>query len=337
MTRPSDRRSGRSSPERTRSVRSRSVGVGAGLAFGLVLAACSGPSVPSPPPPARKLAPEAVSTPAGLAAAVAGGTFVRPVALGGLVIEPPVGKPPAAPLGLDLTTAREYVALAGGIGTEAMGAGDQAVGYGDVTLTGVTLPAGTPTLHVWPAWVGISLGGASPVAYSCPAEIAPPRTTLPPAGGTRADRPIDSAVIFYGPQGRGAVLYRTAGAKPCGEGTAAPSVAPAQAVVPVPWQLAGPVGLATKVSYVAPACASLSGVGASGNVRTGVFTASVTVAFPFDRTRCDAVSRFETTVRIGPIEPPPPRSPAPAPPGHVVLEHAPIPVVVPPGLVGPIT
>ena len=328
-----DRHSRRSLPEWTRSVRSRSVRVGAVLACGLVLAACSSPSIPSPPPPARKLAPEAVSTPAELAAAVDGGTFVRPVVLGGLVIEPPVGRPPAAPLGLDLTTAREYVALTGGIGKGALGAGDQAVGYGDVTLTGVSLPAGTPTLHVWPAWVGISLGGASPVAYSCPAEIAPSRTTLPPAGGARADHPIDSAVIFYGPQGRGAVLYRTAGAEPCGEGTAAPSVAPAQAVVPVPWQLAGPVSLATKVSYVAPACASLSGVGASGNVRTGVFTASVTVAFPFDRTRCGAVSRFEATVQVGPVGSPPG---APAPPGHVVLEHAPIPVVVPSGLVGPI-
>ena len=81
--------------------------------------------------------------------------------------------------------------------------------------------------------------------------------------------------------------------------------------------------------YVAPACASLFGVGASGNVRTGVFTASVTVTFPFDRTRCSAASRFETTVLLGPLQPSPG---APVPPGHVVLEHAPIPVVVPPGL-----
>ena len=303
------------------------------LGCGLLLAACSSPSLGAPGPPARQLAPEAVTAPAELAAAVVDGTFVRPVAVGGLVVEPPAGRPPAAPLGLDLATAQEYVALTGGIGTEAMGTGYQAVGYGDVTLTGVNLPAGTPTLHAWPAWVGISLGGASSVAYSCPAEIAPPRTTRPPTGRTSPDHPIDSAVIFYGPRGRGAVLYRTAGAEPCGEGTAPPSVAAATAVVPVPWQLAGPVGLVTKVSYVAPVCASLSGVGGSGNVRTGVFTASVTVTFPFARSGCGAVSRFETTVSVGPVGSPPG---APAPPSHVVLEHAPIPPSVPPGLVGPI-
>jgi hypothetical protein len=270
----------------------------------------------------------------GLAGMVVGGRFIHPFVIGGLRVTPLTGTHQDAPLGLDLAEVDEYVAFTGGLVGGAQASGQQIVGSGRVTLTGVTTPTGTPVLRGRPAWIGIVLGRPDPGGYNCPLEEAPtPRDSDHPSSdpGAATFHPIDSAVIFYGMRGQGAVLYRTGGSNPCG-GSTGPKTTAAYAEVPVPWMQLGSPGLATSIGYRAPACAQLFGVGTGGNVHTGVFSVNVTVVVPFDRTGCGAVKRFTTTVTVFPFDAGPG---APPPPSRVALQHDPLPGSVPPSLVGP--
>ncbi|MGA3146061.1 MAG: hypothetical protein ABSF33_01150 [Acidimicrobiales bacterium] len=245
---------------------------------------------------------------------------------------PLTGNHSDAPLDLDRAAAEEYVAVTGGLADGAPASGRQIVGSGRVTLTGVATPTGTPALRGRPAWIGIVLGRPDAGGYNCPLEEAttPRAPGRPPSGeGATTFHPIDSAVIFYGVRGQGAVLYRAGGSKPCG-GSTGPKATVAYAEVPVRWVQLGPPGLATSIGYRAPVCAQLFGVGTGGNVHTGVFGVNVTVVVPFDRSGCGATKWFTTTVTVFPVDAGPG---APPPPGRVVLRHDPIPASIPPSLV----
>ena len=140
-------------------------------------------------------------------------------------------------------------------------------------------------------------------------------------------------MILYGEMGRGAVVYDTGGTNPCGGPPVPASLAVAVAAVPVRWQQQGPTGLTTTIGYQAPQCARIASVSTGGNVHTGVYSAEVTVSFPFARTGCDAVKTFTTTVSVYP----PSTGPgAPPPPTSVVLVPSTAPDDVPPSLVGAI-
>jgi len=284
-----------------------------------------------PPTPVSKTKGTRISGSA-LAAADVGGRFIHPFVVGGLRVTPGTGHHRDAPLGLDLAEAEKYVALTRGLADGEPASGQQIVGYGRVTLTGVAPPDGTPVLRGRRAWVGIVLGTSRPLAF-CPMHRVPPRGGGHSSSGPAATtfQPIDSVVIFYGRDGRGAVLYRTGGSSPCG-GTTRPRVTVADAEVSVPWVQIGPAGLVTSIGYRAPACALLFGVGSSGNVRTGFFSVGVTILFPFDRTGCRSVKRFTTTVTVFPPNAGPD---TPTPPNRVVLRHAPVTTSIPPSLVGP--
>lgn len=245
--------------------------------------------------------------------------------MGGLTIDPPPAGTPAAPLGLDRAAATAYAGYTGGVGAPPTVDSPPTVGFGLVSVEGVAAPGGTPILHETPAWVGIVLG-VNQGGFSCPLERIP----TSPAGPFQLE---DRAVIFYGEKGRGAVLYDTGGTPPCGGAPLPASLSVALAVVPVRWQQQGPTGLTGTVSYQAPQCARLSGVSSGGNVRTGVYTATVYVTFPFARTGCDGVKTFTTTVTVFPPDPGPG---APAPPASVTLEPSTAPDAVPPALVGPV-
>jgi hypothetical protein len=266
--------------------------------------------VPSSAPPID------VST---LAGAVRAGRFVRTVWIGGLEVRP---DPAAgtAPLGLDLAAASRLASLTTGLRTPTI------LGFGRVTLRGVATPAGAPRLVDAPGWVAVaSLAGD---VYNCPVRAVPQAPALPGEHG------IYEAAIFFGSVaggGSGALLYNSTGLQPCG-GLTGPSLATASAAVPVAWSVTGPVGLTTTVRYQAPVCSHVSSVSAGGNVNTGIYTATVTVSVPFDRTGCGAVSTFTTTVSVYPASAGPT---APAPPSRVILGPAPIPSV-PPALVGPL-
>ncbi len=252
------------------------------------------------------------------------GRFVHPVTIGGLHIVPANSYRGSAPLGLNLATATSYAGFTGGISW----LGKKIVGWGIVTLSGVTMPSGTPILTNRLAWVGIALGTNTGV-YNCPAMTAPitPRKFIP----------SDAAVIFYGQNGEGAITYNTGGSDPCGDGTSGPGVAIADAVVPVAWHQVTPASLYHSViAYQAPVCAHSDGTDGSGNMKTGVNTINVVVSFPFDRIAfgCQAVKQFTTTVFLYPSNPGPG---APPPPSRIILEHSTAPAFVPPSLVGPIT
>ena len=194
-----------------------------------------------------------------LAGAVVGGRFIHPFVIGGLRVAPLTGDHSDAPLGFDRAEAEEYVAVTGGLADGAQASGRQIVGSGRVTLTGVATPTATPPLRGRPAWIGIVLGRPDAGGYNCPLEEAttPRAPGRPPSGsGATAYHPIDSAVIFYGVRGQGAVLYRTGGSKPCG-GSTGPKTTVAYAQVSVPWVELGPPGLVTSVGYRAPACAEI--------------------------------------------------------------------------------
>ncbi len=312
------------------------LGIGTAVAAATLVACRTSTRVPSiGRPPASLTAAKAASVSSDvLAGSVRGGRFIHPIVVGGLRVTAIAGRLRGAPLGLDWAEAKEYVALTGGLADGAPASGQQIVGYGRVTLTGVTTPAGTPVLHDRPAWVGVSLGRSTPVANGCPAERTSLQSAshLPSGPDTKTVHPIDSVVVFYGMGGRGAVLYRTGGSKPCG-GTAGPNATIADAEVPVPWAPIGPPGLVTPISYQAPACARLFSVAASGNVRVGIFSVAVTVAFPFDRTGCGTVKRFVTAVTVFPPHPGPG---APPPPSRVELQPVPMATSIPRDLVGPI-
>lgn len=259
---------------------------------------------------------------ASVTAAVVGSRFVTPVTVGGLTVVPASPGTGAMPLGLDLADATADVGYAGGLG----GLGDHPiVGFGLVTVRGVASPAGSPTGRATPAWVGIALG-VNEVAVNCPAE---PVGGVPSAG---PPVPEDRVVVLYGEEGHGADLYDTGGTRPCTGTRAPPTLAAADATVPVSWQQQGPAGLATTVQYQAPECATLASTSAGGNVRTGVYTVEVTVTFPFDRTGCAALGTFTTSVRVYPASVGPG---APAPPAVVHLVPSAAPGAVPPSLVGP--
>lgn len=265
------------------------------------------------------------STLALLDAAVVGGRFVKPVTFGGLTIEPVPARKATAPLGLDLAEARAYVGYTGGMQAVPPDPGPT-VGFGLVSVHGVSGRDGTPTLAKTPAWVGVVIGVNN---VSCALEI--PAT--PPPVWPRY-QPEDRVVVFYGQEGRGAVLYDTGGSPECpGQSELPPSLAVAYAFVPVPWQQQGPAGLSPTVTYQAPECATLRGVSANGNANTGLFTVTVGVSFPFDRTNCDAVQTFTASVFLYPSNAGPG---APPPPNSVTLVPSSAPGAVPPALVGPI-
>lgn len=291
------------------------------LALSIALAGCSSStSVPrgvGKPDRAMRSPARVVPGAPAVAPIVEGGRFVRSVVLGGLSVTPLSGGG-RHPLGLSASLAASYVAITGGLAS-----GRRLVGYGSVTLRGTGLPAGTPALRARPAWVGIAYASTRPVAYNCPAMWA-----SAPSGSVGAYEPIDTAVIFYGPGGDGAVLYSTGGSRPCGEGYAEPAVSPADGLVSVPWRQVGLVGLSTTVSYLAPSCASLAGVSANGNVRTGVYSVDVTVSIPFDRAGCTSVLTRTTTVNVYPPNPGPG---APAPLSRAVLDHSSLPDLAPQG------
>ncbi len=258
-----------------------------------------------------------------LASAVVGGRFVAPVTAGGLTVDPAPATSPA-PLGLDRAAAASLVGYTNGVGVLGPPGARPTVGFGLVTVRGVTSPAGTSALDETPAWVGIVLG-VNQGAFNCPAM-----RTVPSSGPVV---PEDRAVLFTGEGGRGAVLYDTGGSSPCGGSPRPPSLEEATATVPVRWQRQGPAGLVTTVSYQAPACAHLEGVSASGNVHTGVYHAEVDVTFPFARTGCDGVKTFTTIVSVFPPDAGPG---APPPPTTVVLVPGTAADAVPPSLVGPV-
>lgn len=260
------------------------------------------------------------SGPTALAGAVVDGRFVAPVTVGGLTIDPASASSRGAPLGLDVADATADAGYTSGLG------GVPTVGFGLVTVRGVATPVGTPALRRTPAWVGV-VQGVNERAVSCPAE---------PAGRVPASAPFspeDRAVVLYGAKGHGAVRYDTGGTMPCTGALIGPSLAAADATVPVPWVQQGPAALATVVSYRAPECASLTSTGGGGDVQLGTFTIEVTVTFPFSRVGCGAVRTFTATVRaypssVGPGAPPPPTA--------VTLVPSTAPNAVPASLVGPI-
>lgn len=254
-----------------------------------------------------------------VSSAIVAGMFVSPVTIGGMTIDPAPPGEPAAPLGLDLAEAQAYAGYTRGV------VGTPIVGFSVVTVTGVSSPAGTPALTGVPAWVGVWFPDSA--TYSCPVEpVSSGSSTSPPP-------PEVKAVVFYGSDGLGADVYDSGGTGPCGS-IATPGLSVADAQVPVAWQQVGPAGLTTTVSYVAPQCATLAGVGASGDATTGVYTVTVTVDFPFDRTGCATDGTFTTTVSVYPTDVGPG---APPPPTTVVLVPSTAPSAVPPALVGPVT
>jgi hypothetical protein len=309
------------------------VGTGFGIGLGLSEAPSephAGVPVPSTRPPS---ASTSSSTPAStgsgspigptlasLDATVVGGRFVGPVTIGELTVDPAPASTPPAPLGLYQAEAAADAGYSFGLG------GTPTVGFGLVSVRGVSTPKGTPTLAQTPAWVGVVLG-VNEGAFSCPEEGSSRSATTP-------FQPEDRAVVLYGDEGRGAVLYDTGGTAPCGGAPVPPSLAVADASVPVPWQQVGPTGLTTTISYQAPECAALDGVGSGGNVNTGVYAVEVTVSFPFARIDCDAVQTFTTSVSVYPPNPGPGAPPSPT---RVVLVPSTAPDAVPPALVEPIT
>lgn len=287
------------------------------------------PSTTAAPPSTTSTVPSSpVST---LQGAVASGRFVRAVRVGGLQIVPDTGEHGTAPLGMDLATATTYAGYTDGLATPSsshLAAGDL-VGFGRVTLGGVTLPAGIPRLSATPAWVAVAPPPTG--AVNCPA-MRPSS-----AGATTTTSPyhhgVYRAAVFFGSVaqgGTGAVFYVSGGSDPCG-GSSGPSAKAAAADVPVAWQVTGTVGSTTTVRYQAPVCAHPGNSSAGGNLKTGIITVSVSVHVPFDRTGCAGVRSLTQSVTLFPTSPPG----APAPPSHITLHHAVVPSV-PPALLGPL-
>lgn len=259
------------------------------------------------------------------ATAVVDGRFVHPVTIGGLEIDPDPTDQQGAPLGLDLADAETDAGLTDGLETPSV------VGFGLVTVTGATMPAGTPPLLDTPAWVAIA--STSTAVFSCPAMTVPPSGSQP---APTDEPPVSSVGVYFGAVadgGPGAVVYRSAGALPCG-GTAAAGITQAEADVPVAWQPGSPLGPTTTVTYQAPECAELDAVSTSGNVHTDVVTVTVTVRVPFDRARCTAVEPFTTTLPGSAQRPP--GAPVPSLPSNVTLAHAALPTDLPPALLEPL-
>lgn len=242
--------------------------------------------------------------------AVADGRYIRPVAVTGLRISPPTSNSTLG-LGWDRALAlfQSVMAMSGAEKSAILGAAT-------VTLTGIPLPQGVPTLHRQPAWVGITWGGIT----SCPAVTAPPKGT--PHTAAPRYQPIYQALVIYGQDGQGAIIYTGRGSPPCGGALLGPSVAPALETVSVPWTQATPArnGYAD-FDYQAPACASINiplaagggvyvgGGGGSGNTGTGRITFSVDVAVPFDQSGCGPVTTRRYRYRYGGL-PTPPGAPA---------------------------
>lgn len=254
---------------------------------------------------------------ASLKRAVVDGRFVRPVTYGGLTIDPARSRASGSPLGLDPSEAAAFLGYA-----DALEGFTPVVGFGLVSVRGVTAPGGTPRLEKIPAWVGVVLGvNLGPV--NCPLEVN--------AQPSEPVRPEDRVVVLYGEHGRGGVLYDSGGSSPCGGAPIPASLTAALATVPVRWSQDGPIsGGGATVSYVAPRCATLSGVSSDGGPG-GATTVEVTVSFPFARTRCGPLRTFSTPVHLFPTGPG-----APPPPPVTELVESPAPERVPSALVGPI-
>lgn len=265
-------------------------------------------------PPAAT--PATVST---LAGAVVRGRFVRPVHVGGLEVEPDDARRASAPLGLSLATATSYTRFTGGLGSPEL------VGFGRVTLRGVTPPPGTPSLDATPAWVAIAPQSSPLCPVMRPPPPGAPTTTSPYRHG------IFRVAVFFGSVargGRGAVIYQSGG-NFCGA-SEGPRVQSAVAVVPVAWELTGPVGLHTTVRYQAPTCATSVGTSSGGNVLTGIFTANVQVKVPFDRAGCADIRSFTQVLTLSMQAPG-----TPPPPSQITLRHAALPSI-PHELIGPL-
>lgn len=297
----------------------------AAIGAGLVGALSSGVGLGATPRPSRSAqgSPAAsrrdpsappLGTVSTLDGAVVAGRFVRPVTVGTLTVAPAPAGGPSAPLGLDGATARALASVTEGLERSSI------VGFGLVSISGVSAVSGTPTFAGTPAWIAIGRPGT---VFSCPAITVAP-TTSPSPGDGHGVYPV---AVFYGAVasgGPGAVLYESTGTLPCDGGTASPTLSAADADVPVPWSVSGPVGVTTPVTYEAPACARLEGVATAGTVHSGVYSASVTVEVPFDRTGCHSVQRFDATISVYPQTVAPG---APPPPSRVVLEPAQVPAL----------
>ena len=280
----------------------------AGVALGaaaLGLAACG----PAGAGVAHVTSP-AVSAPSPSASAVAGGRYTTIVAMSGLQVSPPATSATSEHLGLTWAQAATVFAATSAV----QGSHAQAIlGYGLVTLSGSTLPGGTPPLDRRGAWVGITWGGAT----SCPAATVPPRGS----SSSRASyRQIFTAVVIYGQGGDGAIVYTSRGTPPCGGQMTGPTVTPAREVLSVPWQQTTSLhNGSVRVAYQAPSCATLFSTAGGGNMGTGKFTLTVEVTVPFDRASCRTTTDT-TSIRLFPSPAPPG---APAVPSHPTLGHGP--------------
>ncbi len=280
----------------------------AGVALGaaaLGLAACGSPGagvvhVTSP----------AVSWTAPSPSAVAGGRYTTIVEMSGLQVSPPATSTSSEHLGLTWSQAAVLFAATSAV----QGSHAQAIlGYGLVTVSGSTLPAGTPPLDRRAAWVGITWGGIT----SCPAATVPERGS---SSSTASYRQIFTAVVIYGQGGAGAIVYRSRGTPPCGGPMTGPSTTAAREVVSVPWQHTTSLyDGSVRVSYQAPSCATLFSTAASGKIGTDKLTLVVELTVPFDHASCRTTTDT-TSIRLFPS----PRTPgAPAVSSHPTLAHGP--------------
>lgn len=253
--------------------------------------------------------------------AVRDGRFVHPLTVGGLRVVPDPQTSTPDPLGLSLSEATEDAHL-----SQGPNAPPTLVGFGLVSVTGVGLPTGIPTLTNTPAWVGV-VPPSSSVVF-CGALT----TTTTTPSSIDAHHGIYTAVVLFGAVasgGNGALVYHSAGDRPCDEAPAGPATASATALVPVSWVQAGPAGTTVTIRFQAPVCAPAAEV-TGGATRTGINTLQVLVRVPFDRTGCGAVRTFTETEPLYPPKGPgtPPR------PAVVTVRGASIPSGIPPALLG---
>lgn len=274
-------------------VKSRLAGMATLWVLALITAACGGQRVlsTSQQPPASKTTATKTtpSTSRGQGGppsgdAVAGGRYIRPVLVSGLLVSPPTSGTTLG-LGWDRALALfESVTAIGGVHQYAI------LGAATVTLTGIRLPPNVPTLHQRPAWVGITWGGTDP---GCPLVTVPPKGT--PTTSAPRYQTTYTAVVIYALDGQGALVYAGRGSPSCGGALQGPSVAPALQAVSVPWtQVTAPSNGFVVMDYQAPSCATVTTSGGSGNVKTGLVTFTIDLAFPFDQSGCGpaATHRF---------------------------------------------
>ncbi|WP_298345437.1 hypothetical protein [Ferrimicrobium sp.] len=266
------------------------------------LAACGSSSTSAhDPPPAFPASPSAST--------IAGGRYNRVVTVGGLQISPPRAAITAKHLGLSWSQAAKLFAATSAVqGSYA----HAIVGYGRVTLGDTKVPSGTPPLDHRGAWVGIAWGGTT----SCPAM-----TSSKDGPSTKTSyHPIYTAVVIYGQDGNGAVVYTSRGTPSCGGPLTGPKIAIAREVLSVPWQQASALHNGSlRVAYQAPSCAQWFSTFADGNLKTDNFKVGTEVTVPFDYAKCTTVANT-TNVVLAPSSITPDRSTVPL---DAILAHAP--------------